>query len=358
MTADPIRFGVLGTGRITRRLIADLQSLDSVRVTAIASRTADRAIWHADQYGVPTGVTGYQALLQRDDVDAVYIALPPSLHHEWMMAAAAAGKHVLCEKPLAVSGQQAAEMAAACDSAGVAWLDAAAWLHHDRTTAFRRWLDDREDNLDRQRMPESPESAKRWRLGELKHVSAAVSFLNPFQSDDHRLHRSLGGGCLLDLGWYAAGAVRFATERLPAEVHAMSCERGDVPHRVTAMLRYQDDVTATVSCGFDTATRKWFEIAGAEASIVCDDFTRPWADKPARCWVHEASGQVHGESFECHQERQMIQTLVDSIRNDDPARLKPFQTQSLETQLILDAMETSIRQRQSVSLVPPVGAPT
>ena len=76
------RFGVIGTGRITRRLVADLQSTDNVTVTAIASRTGDRASWYANQYGIATAVEGYEALLRREDVDAVYISLPPSMHAE------------------------------------------------------------------------------------------------------------------------------------------------------------------------------------------------------------------------------------------------------------------------------------
>ena len=96
-TDQTTRFGIIGTGRITRRLVADLQSTDNVSVTAIASRTDERARWYADQYGVANAVTGYQQLIQRDDVDAVYISLPPSMHAEWSIAAADAGKHVLCE---------------------------------------------------------------------------------------------------------------------------------------------------------------------------------------------------------------------------------------------------------------------
>ena len=90
MTIQPaaVRFGAIGTGRITRRLVADLQSTDGVQVTAIASRSSDRARWYADQYGIVAAVQGYQRLLQRDDVDAVYISLPPSMHAEWSIAAA------------------------------------------------------------------------------------------------------------------------------------------------------------------------------------------------------------------------------------------------------------------------------
>lgn len=314
------RFGVIGTGRITRRLVADLQSTAGVDVTAIASRTLERARWCADQYGVVNAVAGYQQLLGRDDVDAVYISLPPSMHAEWSIAAAEYGKHLLCEKPLATSFAEATAIDDACRKSQTRWLAAAAWLHHPRTAAIKDWI-------------------AAGRLGQIGHVSAAVSFYQPFQSNDHRLDATLGGGCLLDLGWYTAGLTRFAAGRMPTKVLADAVIGQGVSQRLTAMLWYGEDVTATISCGYDTATRKWFEIAGGAASLVCDDFTRPWADRPTRCWIHDASGQVEQHSFEGHQERAMIARLVDS------ESLEPWQQQTLDTQRILDALQESVDQR-------------
>lgn len=319
MTPDTtkLRFGVIGTGRITRRLVADLQSTDGVEVTAIASRTSDRARWYADQYGIAAAVTGYQDLLSREDVDAVYLSLPPSLHAEWSIAAAEHHLHVLCEKPLARSALQAQEIDRACQSAGVRWLDATAWLHHQRSEAFQQWID-------------------QGRLGTIGHITAAVSFYRPFQSDDHRLNVSLGGGCLLDLGWYVCGLVRFAAGRLPVAVMADAVIADGVPQRVTAMLWFDSEVTATVSCGYDTATRKWFEVAGSGASLICDDFTRPWADRPHRCWIHDASGKVESHTFEGSQERAMIGRLAGG------SPLDPWHKQAIDTHHILDAMQESI----------------
>jgi predicted dehydrogenase len=312
-----VRFGVIGTGRITRRLVADLQSTDGVDVTAVASRTADRARWYADQYGIAAAVEGYHNLLSRDDVDAVYIALPPSMHARWSIASATAGKHLLCEKPLAISAAEAESIDMACRQNQVRWLDATAWLHHDRTVAVARWLGSH-------------------RLGRLGHISAAVSFFQPFQSGDHRLDASLGGGCLLDLGWYACGLARFAVGRLPRTVLADAVMGEGVVQRLTALLWFDGQVTATISCGYDTATRKWFEIAGSAASLVCDDFTRPWADRPPRCWIHDASGKVESHTFDGSQERKMIARLV----GQEP--LDPWQAQASDTQRILDAIGASI----------------
>jgi predicted dehydrogenase len=323
--SKPVRFGVIGTGRITRRLVADLQSTARVEVTAIASRTEERARWCADQYGVASAVAGYDRLLRREDVDAVYISLPPSMHAEWTIAAAAAGKHVLCEKPLAVNAPEADEIYHACQQHRVRWLDATAWLHHARTEAFGNWL-------------------REGRLGRLGHLSAAVSFYQPFQSGDHRLDLALGGGCILDLGWYACGFTRFVSGRLPQSVLADAVWQQGIPQRLTAMLWFDDQITATISCGYDTATRKWFEIAGSAASLVCDDFTRPWADRPPRCWIHEASGKVESHSFEGSQERRMISRLIGD------ESLEAYHAQAIDTHRILDAIQESLQESARISL--------
>lgn len=325
MDESTTRFGIIGTGRITRRLVAELQSTENVTVTAIASRTAERSQWFADQYGIGVAVEGYDQLLARDDVDAVYISLPPSLHAEWSIAAAVAGKHVLCEKPLAMNAAEAITVRDACADVGVRWLDATGWLHHERTDRFRELLDSGE-------------------LGVIGHISAAVSFYAPFQSGEHRLDPALGGGCVLDLAWYAGGLTYFAAGQLPETVIAKATLRDGVPYRATALLTFAGGVSATVSCGFDTATRKWFEVAGSDASLVCDDFTRSWADKPTRFWIHEASGVVKSETIESAQERRMISRLVGS---EDLTR---FHNQAIATHHVLDAINRSILTEAEVTL--------
>ncbi len=333
-----MRFGIIGTGRITRRLVADLQSTDGVSVTAIASRETDRANWFASQYGIAYAVQGYDALLSRDDVDAVYISLPPSLHAEWAIKAAQAGKHVLCEKPLATNHADALAIDRACRTAGVRWLDATGWLHHRRTKEMLQLVTS-------------------GRIGTPGHLTASVSFYRPFQSGEHRLDPSLGGGCLLDLGWYTAGmACRFAGE-LPTKVFADNRtendgQQGEVPIRTTAMLWFPGDVTASLSCGYDTATRKWFEVAGSEASVICDDFTRPWADRATRYWVHDAKGEVQSQECSDRQEIRMIGALVGGESLDEFNRL------ALQTQFVLDALSESARKGEIVKLDPAAFAPS
>ncbi len=315
-----MHFGILGTGRITRRLVADLQSTPCVRVSAIASRDAARAAWCGSQYGIANTFEGYQALLDSDLIDAVYIALPPSIHAQWSIAAAQAGKHILCEKPLATTLEEAKSIDAAAKLAGVRWLDATAWHHHPRTAAMHGIVAE-------------------GQLGQLRHISAAVSFFEPFQDNDHRRDASLGGGCLLDLGWYAAGSA-IAVAGPVRRVFASTLLRDGAVFRASAMLWFDDDVTATINCGYDTATRKWTEWAGDRASIICDDFIRPWIDRPGRIWIHDRMGAVVSHQFSGSQERMMIEALVDG------RDLQSFHQQALRTQATLDALIRSANSQQ------------
>jgi predicted dehydrogenase len=316
-----MRFGILGTGRITRRLVADLQSTPGVTVTAIASRFADRAAWCGSQYGIAHTIEGYQTLIDSDLVDALYIALPPSIHAEWSIACAKAGKHFLCEKPLATTLEEAFAIGSAAAEANVRWLDATAWMHHSRTDAMKRFVGE-------------------GKLGELRHISAAVSFFEPFQDQDHRRDASLGGGCLLDLAWYAAGSAILAAGPVH-RVYASTLLRDGAVFRVNAMLWLDKGVTATINCAYDTATRKWTEWAGDQAAIVCDDFTRPWLDRPARIWIHDRAGAVESHQYVGSQERAMIERLIG---DED---LQPFHEQAYRTQATLDAM---IRSAQSQAM--------
>lgn len=325
-----IRFGVLGTGRITRRMVAELQQAAGVRVAGIASRDASRARWYANQFGIPQAMGDYAALVHSDHIDAIYIALPPASHAQWAIAAAAAGKHVLCEKPLATTLEDTLRIEAACATARVSWIDATAWLHHQRTAAMQ-------------------EIIAAGQLGKVKHVSSAVSFFEPFQSDDHRLSESLGGGCLLDLGWYAFGATVWAAGGVaPQRVFATGRRRGQVWDRVSAVCVFDDGVSATINCGFDTATRKWMEVAGDKASIICDDFTRPWSDRPPRFWIHDRTGAVRSETFEGNQEARMVATLVEEIHGT--ADLAPLRRQAIATGRTLAAAARSLTESREIVL--------
>lgn len=311
----------MGTARIARRIVADMQSVDAIQVVGIASRDPARAHWYADQYGIPQAFESYEAMLASDTIDAVYVPLPPSLHHDWALAAADAGKHVLVEKPVATSADDAQGIDDRCIAHGKQWLDATAWLHHERTDRIRQVIDEGE-------------------LGRVQHISVACSFFEPFQSDDHRLQADLGGGCLLDLGWYAYGMARWAAGRLPVAMQSIAKQDRGVCFRSSSLLDFGDELTATVNCAYDTATRKWFEIAGDQASIVCDDFTRPWPTRPAKFWIHDRAGNTKSETFDGNQEVRMLARFVEQVRSAGTS--DALNQQALQTQQILQRVADQI----------------
>jgi predicted dehydrogenase len=315
-----IRVGVLGTARIARRLIGEMQLVPGLTVKAIASRSPERAAWYAQQLGIETAWGDYQQLVDSPEIDAVYLPLPPSLHATWAERAARQGKHVLVEKPLATNLSEAQHMAAVCESAGVQWLDATAWLHHPRTVAIRRELDE-------------------GRLGTLRHLSAGVAFFEPFQDADHRLDVALGGGCLLDLGWYCAGAALWAsTEQEGWTTSGWSVD--GTWRRVVAQGRMAGGGTIHLECGYDAATHKQLDLVGTERTLVCDDFTRPWLDAESQYRLRDRAGRAEVTVCPGQQEKALLTHWLDAIRGQ--LDLGPYQAYALRTQLLLETLAGSL----------------
>src|SRR4051812_29759424 len=137
-THQKVRWGIMGTARIADKVAPAIKAAAGSELWSVASRSAERAAIWAGQHGIPKSYGDYQALLDDDQVDAVYLPLPPALHAEWTRRCAQAGKHVLCEKPIAVSATQAEEMAAACREHNVQLMDATMWVHHPRTAEMQQ----------------------------------------------------------------------------------------------------------------------------------------------------------------------------------------------------------------------------
>lgn len=269
----PLRFGVLGTGRITRRVGPAIARTAGAELSAVASRNATRAAAWAAEHGSPRSYGSYAELLDDPDLDALYIALPPTLHREWTIRAAERGLHILCEKPLATTLADAAEMAAACRQHEVQLVDGVMWVHTPRAAMMRSILDD-------------------GTLGPLRRVTSAFSFPADWGPNEIRYNPDLGGGSLLDLGWYCIGVTLWAFGALPSSVTGWAALEGGVDRSFSAMLHFEGGQVASFDCGFQTATRRWFEVAGRNGSLVCDDFTRPWTPEKARFWVHGDFGKA------------------------------------------------------------------
>ena len=219
------------------------------RLVAVASESA--ADGGRGRFRAVRAYRTYAALLDDPEVDAVYVPLPNGLHRQWVERAAAAGKHVLCEKPLAPTAADAEAMGAACAKAGVALLEAYMTPFHPRAGAIETLI-------------------ASGRLGALRFARAAFTGALD-RPDDHRWRPELGGGSLLDVGIYCVAPLLAAAGRLPARVEAAaSLAKSGVDASFSGWLDFGDGFTATIECSFDAPERQSLEIVGTEAAVLVD----------------------------------------------------------------------------------------
>lgn len=243
-----MQFGILGCARIVRRaIVAALRTCELGQLRAIASRRGEQAAAWAAEFDIPSHYASYEELLADRSIDAVYIPLPNELHLPWVRQAAAAGKHVLCEKPLGLDAADAQAMVDVCRQHGVLLMEAFMWRHHPRVTLARRML---------------AEGA----LGQLRLVTMDFSF--PIDMSDWRLDAARGGGALYDLGCYGINAARLFAGNEPAEVlaHAHHHASG-VDLTMAIQLRFAGDVLAQINCSFECPKRNRFQVVGTRAAL-------------------------------------------------------------------------------------------
>jgi xylose dehydrogenase (NAD/NADP) len=241
----PLRWGLLGTARINRRLIPAMRAAARSEVTAIASRDLVRAKAYAREWDIPHAVFGYDALLARADVDAIYIPLPNSLHIEWSVASASAGKHVLCEKPLALDPQDLDRLEAEARQRNVIVAEGFMYRHEPLTAAVVSLVVD-------------------GAIGAVRHISSGFTYAQS-RAADVRLEKGLGGGALLDVGCYPVSYACLLVGRDPGQTLGMArFAPSGVDEEFSGLLRFPGDRTAAVHAGFRAPYRTWLEITGSE----------------------------------------------------------------------------------------------
>ncbi len=329
-TKPRVRWGILSTANIATKVAGAIHLARNADLVAVASRTEARATAWAQEYNVPTAYGTYDALLADTSLDAIYIPLPPSLHAEWTIKAAEHGKHVLCEKPLAANADEAVAMADACHQNGVQLMDGVMWVHHERTAQMKRKLTD-------------------GTLGSLRRMTAAFTFnWDTIPAGNIRAMKEFAGGSLGDLGYYCIRAILWAFEEMPTQVFATARYKVGVDFNLAGILWFGDERIATLDCGFDTALRKWFEVAGTRASIVCDDFTVPVSEDAARFWVHGPDGNERNTVDGCIQEVEMIEKFSQIVQSGNLEAA--WSDVAVNTTRICDALLESHRRGEIVKL--------
>ncbi len=266
-TSGRLRWGLLSTAGINRALIGPIREAERSDLVAVSSRTQSRADAYAREWEIPTAYGSYEALLEDAEVDVVYISLPNTLHAEWTVKAAEAGKHVLCEKPIVLTLADLARIEAAAADNGVMVFEAFMYLHHPQTLKVAAMI-------------------REGRIGKVQLIQSWFSFYLPAEhSDNIRLSPDLGGGALWDVGVYPTSmAVTMAQAGPPAEIWAQQIvgETG-VDVTLSGQLRFENSVTGQVSCSFRMPFRQGTVVVGDEGSIALPSPWKPGVDGEESC---------------------------------------------------------------------------
>jgi predicted dehydrogenase len=246
-------WGVLGAARINQQVLEGAALAEGASVVAIAARDRDRAQAQADAHSIPTVYGSYDELLADPEIDAVYIPLPNALHVPWAVRSLEAGKHVLCEKPLARSEAEARRAFAAARQANKLLMEAFMWRHTPQTKRLSELLDE-------------------GTVGRVRVVRATFGFRLEGEGDV-RLSHELEGGALMDVGCYCVSAARLVAGE-PVHVRAeqvSSTPTDGVDVRLAATMRFPDDVLSVIDCALDAPLGHRLTIVGSDGELVLED---------------------------------------------------------------------------------------
>ena len=274
-----LRWGVLGVAKIaTAKVVPAMQRAAGCKVVAIASRDGGRASSAAADLGIPKAHASYADLLADPEVDAVYIPLPNHLHVPWTTRAAEAGKHVLCEKPIALDGQEARTLLDVRDRTGVRIQEAFMIRTHPQWIRAKTLVDG----------------------GELGEVRAMTGFFSYFNTNPENVRNvpAWGGGGLLDIGCYLVNTARFIFDGEPVRVAGtMDLDPTLGVDRLTSLILDFGGRHALGTCSTQLQYYQRIQIVGTKGRVELEiPFNAP-TDRPCRLWI-DRTGEIHGSGVE------------------------------------------------------------
>ena len=260
MADKVLNWGLLSTARINRALITPLRASKRNQLSAVASRTQESAGKYAREWKIPRAHGSYEALLADPEIDVVYISLPNHLHAEWSIKAVEAGKHVLCEKPLALSPQEVDAIKDAARKHGRVVMEAFMYRHHPQTLKVQ-------------------ELVKEGSLGSLKLIRGSFSFLLA-REGDVRLDPAMGGGSIWDIGCYPISYARSVIGEEPLEVFGWQVTGPTgVDETFVGQMRFDHDILTQFDSSFVIPFHAFMEIVGSEGTLNIPKPFKPETDE-------------------------------------------------------------------------------
>ncbi len=359
MTSTKLRWGILGAANIARKNWKGIWDCGNGRISAVASRELKRSRRFIDECQAqaafepaPRALGSYEELLGAPDIDAVYMPLPTAIRAQWVNRAAAAGKHVVCEKPCATSVAELTPMLEACRRNGVQFMDGVMFMHSLRLERLREVLDDAQT------------------VGAIRRINSAFSFraADEFFVSNIRAQADLEPyGCLGDLGWYCIRFTLWAmnwvlpqrvTGRMLSEFKHPGSQQ-PVPTEFSAELFFANGVTSSFSCSFLTETEQWAMVSGTRGHLRLADFVLPFSGNRTEFETGTPVFEVKGCDFEMqpHTRRWTVDECSHGAPNAQESRLfRHFAEQvqsgklnplwpemALKTQQVMEACRESAR---------------
>jgi xylose dehydrogenase (NAD/NADP) len=328
-----LRWGIIGCAGIAiNAVMPAIRKSATSELAAVASRGLDKAKEVAEKFELDKAYGSYEQLLADPSIDAVYIPLPNHLHREWTIRAAEAGKHILCEKPLALNAREAEEMVEACAVAGVTLAEAFMYRHHPRMARLR-------------------EIIRSGEIGDLRVLRGAFTFNNAEEKTNIRYRSEWGGGSLYDVGCYPLSAARLLLSEEPkaVSVHALfSPDHDHVDMMASGIVEFAGGISLTFDCGMWACFRQNLEIVGTDGRIeVPHAFLT--GDDNAGFTVESREGtrieQVEGYNSYVLQ----VDDFARTVWGEQPQLFKP--EDAVRNMKVIDACLRSAREKTRISLI-------
>jgi predicted dehydrogenase len=321
-----VRWGIISTANINRKVIPGAKASPKVDLVGVASRSQERAEQYASWWEIPRAYGSYEALLADDEIDAVYISLPNTLHCEWSIKALEAGKHVLCEKPLSRHPEEVAAAFDAADRTGRLLSEAFMWRHNPQTARLKQLLDE-------------------GAIGELRLVRSTFSY-SLYDEDNIRLQTEVEGGGLMDVGCYTVSGSRFLAGGEPERVFGEAWYGPTGTDWVFAgTMRFPGNVIAAFDCGTALVNRDELEAIGSEGSLFVDD---PWHCLKPGIELRRDNGVERIEIEQQDSYRLELENMSDAIRGE--AELLLARDDAMAQARVLEALHESATTSAPVTL--------